>query len=100
MNLIVPKKTEKAYTASNSNVYVFDVPLRMNKHEIAQTVAVDYDVRVLNVRTVIQAGKTIRYSRKRGQYPGETSRSDQKKAYVTIAEGGKIPVFDEIKETK
>ena len=57
--------------------------------------------KVAKVTTLVQNGKSIRYSRGKNRYPGTTSRQDSKKAYVTLSEG-KIKVFEqeEVKEEK
>ena len=91
---VIPRKTEKAYMQSLENVYVFDVPRSANKKQIADAVKTQYDVTVTNVKTLVQAGKAIRFSRGKNRYPGTTQRKDSKKAYVTLAEGSSIQVFD------
>ena len=91
---VIPRKTEKAYTQSLANVYVFDVPRSANKKQIADAVKTQFDVTVTGVKTLVQAGKAIRYSRGKNRYPGTTQRKDSKKAYVTLAEGSSIQVFD------
>lgn len=93
--LVTPRATEKAYGQAQKNTYVFDVPLTANKDQIAAAVAAQYDVTVKGVKTLVQAGKAIRYSRGKNRYPGTTNRKDHKKAYVTLAEGSSIQVFEE-----
>ncbi|HEY0965044.1 MAG TPA: 50S ribosomal protein L23 [Candidatus Saccharimonadales bacterium] len=93
--LVTPRATEKAYGQTQQNTYVFDVPLTANKDQIAAAVAAQYDVTVKGVKTLVQAGKAIRYSRGKNRYPGTTTRKDHKKAYVTLAEGSSIQVFEE-----
>ena len=93
--LLTPRATEKAYGLSTQNTYVFNVPLDANKHQIAEEVANQYDVAVVNVTTAVQAGKKIRFSRGKNRYPGTTNRKDSKKAYVTLAEGNAIQMFDQ-----
>jgi len=44
---------------------------------------------------LVQSGKAIRFSRGKNRYPGTTNRKDTKKAYVTLAEGNSIKVFEE-----
>lgn len=95
MILVTPIKTEKAYgLAASMNTYVFSVPLSANKQEIAAAVEAQHEVRVSGVKTVVQKGKSIRFSRGKNRYPGQTTRQDTKKAYVTLAEGSTIAVFD------
>jgi large subunit ribosomal protein L23 len=100
---VIPRATEKAYAQSQNNVYVFNVPLKSNKQQIAAAVEAQFDVTVTNVKTLVQSGKAIRFSRGKNRYPGTTNRKDSKKAYVTLAEGSSIQVFDvpaESEETK
>ena len=102
--LITPRATEKAYGLSAKNVYVFNVPMTANKQQIAKAVSDQYEVAVTNVTTTVQAGKAVRFSRGKNRYPGTTKRKDSKKAYVTLAEGNAIQMFEqpvtEEKETK
>ena len=93
--LITPRATEKAYGLSAQNTYVFNVPLTANKQQIAAAVAEQFDVTVKNVKVAVQAGKAVRYSRGKNRYPGSTTRKDSKKAYVTLAEGSSIQMFEE-----
>ena len=93
--LIVPRATEKAYAQSlASNTYVFTVPLGTNKQQIIAAVESQFDVKVTNIKTLVQNGKAVRFSRGKNRYPGTTARKDSKKAYVTLAEGDSIQVFD------
>lgn len=91
---VTPRATEKAYGQSQKNVYVFNVPLKANKQQIAKAVADQFEVTVTNVKTLVQSGKAVRFSRGKNRYPGKTTRKDSKKAYVTLAEGSSIQVFD------
>lgn len=94
MILVTPRTTEKAYGLSaGMNVYVFDVPANANKEQIATAVSSQYEVNVTDVRVLVQKGKSIRYSRGKNRYPGNTHRPDTKKAYVTLAKDNTIPVF-------
>ena len=93
--LIIPRATEKAYAQSlATNTYVFSVPLDANKQQIVDAVESQFDVKVTNIKTLVQNGKAVRYSRGKNRYPGTTNRKDSKKAYVTLAEGDSIQVFD------
>ncbi len=96
MNIIItPRATEKAYGQSARNIYVFNVPLTANKQQIADAVTEQYSVTVQNVATAVQAGKAVRFSRGKNRYPGTTKRKDSKKAYVTLAEGSSIQIFEQ-----
>ena len=101
--LVTPRPTEKAYRLSTAlNTYVFDAPMAANKQQIIDAVESQYEVKVLGVKTVVQSGKSIRYSRGKRRYPGTTTRQDSKKAYVRLSEGDSIKVFEteEVKEEK
>lgn len=93
--LITPRLSEKTYAQAQDNVYVFDVPLRSNKQQIAAAVAELYSVKVADVRPVVQKGKAVRAYRGKRNQPGTALRSTRKKAYVTLVEGDSINVFNE-----
>ena len=93
--LITPRATEKAYGLSASNTYVFNVPLTANKQQIADAVTEQYEVTVKSVTTAVQRGKAVRFSRGKNRYPGTTKRTDSKKAYVVLAEGSSIQIFEQ-----
>lgn len=94
--LITPRATEKAYGLSGTqNTYVFNVPLTANKQQIAAIVAEQYGVTVKSVTTAVQQGKAVRFSRGKNRYPGKTKRVDTKKAYVVLAEGSSIQMFEQ-----
>ena len=98
--LVTPVTTEKAYGLSQKNVYVFNVPLSANKNEIADAVKEQYGVEVKALKTLVQTGKAVRFSRGKNRYPGTTKRSDSKKAYVTLAEGSSLALFEQPEEPK
>lgn len=91
---IIPLVSEKAYANSLNNIYVFRVPLNLNKNEIKAAVEDQFNVSVINIKTLVQDGKAVRFSRGKRRYPGTTSRKDVKKAYVTLKYGDSIKVFD------
>lgn len=93
--IITPRTTEKAYGLTTKNTYVFNVPLNANKQQIANAVAEQFNVTVKNVSTAVQSGKAVRFSRGKNRFPGTTTRKDSKKAYVTLAEGSSIQVFEQ-----
>lgn len=98
MNLITvtPRATEKAYAlGAQNNVYVFNVPLSANKQQIIDAVESQFEVKVTGIKTLVQSGKAVRFSRGKNRYPGTTTRKDSKKAYVTLAKGNSIQVFDQ-----
>ncbi|OYX42939.1 50S ribosomal protein L23 [Candidatus Saccharibacteria bacterium 32-49-12] len=91
---IKPVVSEKAYGLSSQGVYVFQVPLNFNRNEIKAAVESQFGVEVVNIKTLIQNGKTVRFSRGKRSYPGTTTRKDVKKAYVTLKDGDSIKIFD------
>ncbi|PID32999.1 50S ribosomal protein L23 [Candidatus Saccharibacteria bacterium] len=97
---IIPLVSEKSYAQSQNNVYVFRVPLELNKNEIAAEVEKQFEVTVTKVKTLVQNGKAVRYSRGKNRYPGTTTRKDTKKAYVTLKDGDKLDVFDAMEQTE
>lgn len=98
--LVTPVTTEKAYGLSQKNVYVFSVPLAANKNEISDAVTEQYGVEVKAIKTLVQSGKSVRFSRGKNRYPGTTTRNDSKKAYVTLAEGSSLAIFEQPEEPK
>ena len=94
--IIVPRVSEKAYAQSANGVYVLRVPLNLNKNEIKSAVEAQFGVTVVKVKTLVQDGKAVRFSRGKNRYPGTTTRKDWKKAYVTLKEGDKLDVFDAV----
>lgn len=92
---VFPRATEKTYGQSKNNVYVFDVPVSATKPQIIEAVETQFGVKTVGIKTLIQTGKAVRFSRGKRSHPGTTFRKDAKKAYVTLAEGNSIKVFDE-----
>jgi len=102
-----PRISEKAYAQSEAaNVYIFDVPPVANKFDIAKAVAEQYSVGVTSVKIASVPGKSVRAYRQRGRRSINGKRSDIRKAYVTLKEGDKLPIFAAVenpeapKETK
>lgn len=94
MILVTPITTEKAYGLSAGlNTYAFSAPVSSNKQQIAAAVEAQYEVKVKSIKTIVQKGKSVRFSRGKNRYPGATTRQDTKKAYVTLVAGNTIPVF-------
>jgi len=92
---IFPRATEKAFGQAKNNVYVFDAPVSANKQQIVAAVEAQFGVKTVGIKTLIQTGKAIRSSKGKRSQPGIAHRKDSKKAYVTLAEGDSIKVFDE-----
>lgn len=95
--MMIPRISEKAYAMSqrdNVKTYVFEVPTSSNKHSVARAVTMQYDVVVTSVRTTTAKGK-IKQSYRKGGRPITGTRSDVKKAYVTLRSGDVLPLFIE-----
>jgi len=96
--VLKPRMSEKSYGLSETrNVYVFDVDGSATKHTVARAVAAQFKVTVEAVNIVNVKGKVKRTVKKGGRAVSGT-RSDVKKAYVTLKEGDKLPFFESIKE--
>ena len=98
MTVLKPRMSEKTYAQSENGVFVFLVDKNLNKHQIAEAVEKTYDVQVTKVNSVVQKGKEKRVYRNRKFENG--TRSDMKKAYVTLAEGQSIPIFAAVEEAE
>jgi len=84
--IIAPVITEKSTVASENNQVVFRVPLEATKPEIAAAVETLFRVKVKAVNTLRNKGK-------RKQFKGRVyTRSDVKKAIVTLEDGHSIDV--------
>ena len=97
--LITPRLSEKGYSESKNNVYIFNVPMDVNKHQIAEAVHDQFKVTVADVNVLVEKGHKIFFNRGKKRYPGTTYHADTKKAYVTLKKGDHISAFDESKES-
>ena len=95
LNMLEPRATEKSYLEQTNRIYIFPVKKSMSKQAIAKRVEDEYNVKVTDVRTMIRKGKKTRYSKGKHAYPGTTYRQDKKLAYVRLAKGNSIRVFDD-----
>jgi large subunit ribosomal protein L23 len=86
--IIRPVVSEKSYAGLEQNSYTFLVDRRANKTEIKEAVQSIWNVRVTSVNTLNRPGKVKR----RGYTKG--TRSDEKRAIVTLAEGDAIEIFE------
>ncbi len=88
--ILRPVVSEKSYGLLDQNVYTFVVHPDASKPEIRDAVqAIWPGVRVLKVNTLNRKGKRVR-NRRSFTYG---SRSDQKRAIVTLADGS-IDLFE------
>ncbi len=85
-DILSPHITEKATVLSDLNKVVFKVAHDASKDEIAAAVEELFKVTVIKVNTIVTKGKTKRFRGILG------TRSDVKKAIVTLADGQSIDV--------
>jgi large subunit ribosomal protein L23 len=98
--LITPRISEKSYKLAAVNIYVFDVPMNANKAQVVAAISEQYpDIKVSDVRLLVAKGKVKAVNRGKRARPGQTSRKDTKRAYITVSEG-KIDVFTEGAESE
>ena len=84
--VLAPHITEKSTLLSEHNAVVFKVARDATKPEIKAAVEALFGVTVTGVNTLVTKGKSKRWK-------GEVyTRSDAKKAVVTLAEGQQIDV--------
>lgn len=95
---LLPRLSEKAVAVSQNGVYVFVVPADATKHTVAKAVAAQFAVTVTAVNISILKGKAKRTVSQKGRRQLQGRTSDVKKAYVSLAEGQKLPIFDAIEE--
>jgi large subunit ribosomal protein L23 len=85
---------QSAMMKEKDNKFVFEVDPRANKREIKEAVEKLFGVHVLKVKTAILRGKTKTTFMRAGRFTGK--RRDRKKAYVTLAKGENIDIFDQV----
>jgi len=84
-----PLVTEKSTAARDElNQYIFEVDRKATKVEIQKAVESLFKVKVADVRTAHVRGK----KRRLGKHAGK--RRDWKKAFVTIAPGSSIEIYE------
>ena len=84
--IVAPHITEKATLLSENNAVVFRVSNDATKPEIKAAVEALFNVSVTNVNTIVQKGKTKKWK------GADYTRSDMKKAIVTLKDGQSIDV--------
>ncbi|MBQ2638078.1 50S ribosomal protein L23 [Candidatus Saccharibacteria bacterium] len=100
LNLLQPRATEKTYREQQNRTYAFFVTEESSKQAVKARVEKDYNVKVEDVRVLTRKGKKCRFSRGKHAYPGTAFRRDRKLAYVTLAEGNSIKVFETPEDQK
>lgn len=87
--LLRPVVTEKATTLREGGVYAFFVAPKANRIEIGKAVEEAFKVKVTNVNVVtVKPRRRVRQGRVKGHIAG------YRKAYVTLAAGNKIELFE------
>ena len=84
--VLSPHITEKSTMLSEHNAVVFKVANDATKPAIKAAIEALFDVKVMGVNTIVTKGKTKRWKGK------PYTRSDVKKAIVTLADGQSIDV--------
>ena len=90
-----PLVTEKGADLKETlNRYVFRVDVKANKRQIKMAVETMFSVHVMDVRTAVYRGKRSVVMNRAGRFEGY--KSNWKKAYVTLAQGDTIDLFDAV----
>jgi large subunit ribosomal protein L23 len=89
--VLAPHITEKSTLLSEQNAVVFKVAKTASKPQIKAAVEALFGVTVTGVNTMIAKGKSKRWKGK------PYTRSDVKKAVVTLAEGQSIDVTEGVR---
>ena len=84
--VLAPHITEKSTLLSEHNAVVFKVAGTASKPQIKAAVEALFNVNVTGVNTIVQKGKTKRWKGR------PYTRSDVKKAIVTLKDGDSIDV--------
>jgi large subunit ribosomal protein L23 len=93
--LVRPLITEKMTNISaDFGKYGFLVNPKANKIEIKKAIEKKFEVHVIEVRTINHPGKIKSQFRKSGKFEGKTPKF--KKAIVTLKEGEKIELFEQV----
>ena len=94
-----PRVSEKAYGLSETaNVYTFDIENGVNKFDVVKAVESQFDVTATKVRIVKLPGKSQKRYADRGRKSYSGQRSNIRKAYVTLNETDKLPIFAAVEE--
>ena len=84
--IVGPHITEKSTLLSEHNAVVFKVANTATKPQIKAAIEALFDVKVKNVNTLVQKGKTKKWKGR------PYTRNDIKKAIVTLVEGQTIDI--------
>jgi large subunit ribosomal protein L23 len=99
--ILKPRMSEKTYAASQElNTYVFEIVPGSNKDVVARAVESQFEVSVVSVRITKTPGKNRRSYKRGGRVVRKGMSSGVNKAYVTLKEGDKLPIFAAIEEAE
>jgi len=93
--ILKPVITERSNALKEgANKFVFEVHPKANKREIKLAVEKLFNVVVKDVKTSVLKGKPKTTLMRGGRFTGK--RPDRKKAFVKLAEGQNIDIFDQV----
>jgi len=93
--ILKPVITERSNSMKEAeNRFVFEVDPRANKREIRLAVEKLFNVVVKDVKTCVMKGKPKTATMRGGRFVGK--RPDRKKAFVKLAQGQNIDIFDQV----
>lgn len=96
MHVLKPRLSEKSFAMSQAtNTFAIDIPVGINRQEVAEAVEKQFEVKVKAVRLVSRPGKVKRVINVSGKRSSNRkgTQSDLRKAYVTLAAGSHLPFF-------
>ncbi|MBI4034589.1 50S ribosomal protein L23 [Candidatus Saccharibacteria bacterium] len=89
-----PIMSEKAYSLSQSrNTFVFAVPKKANRSDIAEAVRQQYSAEIQSVRLAGVPGKSRAIISRRRRLNRRGRTTAVRKAYVTLKTGSSLPIF-------
>jgi len=86
--IVRPLISEKAANLAGANQYVFVVRKNANRVQVRTAIKTMYGVSPLSINILNVPGKKVRFGRREG------SRSDWKKAIITLPAGQTINVYE------
>ncbi|MDD4858221.1 MAG: 50S ribosomal protein L23 [Candidatus Krumholzibacteria bacterium] len=93
--ILKPVITERSNELKQAhNKFVFEVHPKANKREIKLAIEKLFNVTVEDVTTSLQKGKPKTTQMRGGRFTGK--RPDRKKAFVRLAKGQNIDIFDQV----
>lgn len=91
-----PLISEKSMDLVKRNMYTFEVSNDVSKEDIRKEVTERFKVSVLSVKTLNRKGKIKLQRSRKGYFQNASS----KRAFVVLAKGDKIPLFEQNKEAE